>query len=122
MSKQLIQIYLESLHLNSVYIYVPVGVLVIFKNLIIRTCVARPALSHQAQPSIAQPRYKSVSASLSSPSVPLQSQSQGGTLLLGGSCNILSSGAVLSVEGFSGRAAQQSDRSCNSTLWVYFSD
>jgi len=68
-------------------------------------------MSNQAQPSVAQPRYKSVSASLSSASVPLQSPTQGGTLLLGGNCNILTSGAVLSMEGFSGCTAQQSDRS-----------
>jgi len=78
---------------------------------------ARPALTHQ--PSVAQTRYKSVSASLSSSSVPLQSPSQGGTLLVGGNCNILTSGAVLSVEGISGRASQQSDRSCTSAILIF---
>jgi len=77
--------------------------------------VARPVQSHQSQPSVTQPRYKPVSVSLSSASVPLQTQSQAGTLVLGGGCNILSSGAVLSVDGFTGRPAQHTaaDRSCN---------
>jgi len=79
---------------------------------------ARPTLTHHTQPSVAQSRYKSVSASLSSPSVPLQSPSQGGTLLVGGNCNILTSGAVLSVEGFGGRASQQSDRSCTFAILI----
>ena len=102
-----------------------VGVILRFFNNIKLQCIthvfaARQGLSHQAQPSVAQPHYKSVSASLSTPSVPLQSQSQGGTLLLGGNCNILSSGTVLSVEGFGGRAAQQSDRSCILPFFGYF--
>jgi len=80
--------------------------------------VARPALTHQTQPSVAQSRYRSVSSSLSSPSVPPQSPSQGGTLLVGGNCNILTSGAVLSVEGFGGRASQQSDRCCISVDFI----
>ena len=50
--------------------------------------------------------------------MPLQSPSQGGTLLVGGNCNILTSGAVLSVEGFGGRASQPSDRSCRFAVFI----
>jgi len=50
--------------------------------------------------------------------MPLQSPSQGGTLLVGGNCNILTSGAVLSVEGFGGRASQPPDRSCRFAVFI----